>query len=422
MAWAVALFVFLGAPVANAQAPDSLVLQSPVNVKAWPVYNTQTKRFLVWLTWSDTPDAVSSFVSEADTTGWSLATPVAQLSVPTVTGPYTGSIDRTVAFASTRSGVVGVDSLIITYSIAREEHFSGRVTMGSAYVPGTVVPLTFRDVRTNTPVDFGLKIAFSAGRIDDQGTFTVGLEDFEGFHVWRGVERDGSDLEIIGEVSKEEAFKGSATGGSLEDSLYFYDIVPKLRATQPWISPFGPIQCLGNRIDIDLDPDGYFWFDCNGSNGFTYYYVVTTFDRDYDARSGAQGLFKFDNCTVTQGSPFPCNPEMLKVPLEVTTQSDLYNVYVVPNPVRTGSSRLTTDNYHNFPDGLVRFVNVPPHCTVKIFTVAGDLVWMKDHVDGTGNVEWDTRNMYEEEVVSGVYMYRIESDTDQVFGRIVVIR
>ena len=163
----VALFVFLGAPVANAQAPDSLVLQSHVNVKAWPVYNTQTKRFLVWLTWSDTPDAVSSFVSEADTTGWSLATPVAQLSVPTVTGPYTGSIDRTVAFASTRSGVVGVDSLIITYSIAREEHFSGRVTMGSAYVPGTVVPLTFRDVRTNTPVDFGLKIAFSAGRIDD---------------------------------------------------------------------------------------------------------------------------------------------------------------------------------------------------------------------------------------------------------------
>jgi hypothetical protein len=97
-------------------------------------------------------------------------------------------------------------------------------------------------------------------------------------------------------------------------------------------------------------------------------------------------------------------------------------VYVVPNPVRTGTSRLTTDNYHNFPDGLVRFVNVPPNCTIKIFTVAGDLVWMNDHSDGSGNIEWDTRNYSEEEVTSGVYVYRIESSSDTVFGRIVVIR
>jgi hypothetical protein len=419
---AAALFVFVGATSARAQAPDSLILQSPLDVKAWSVYDPDSKNFQVWMTWRDHPDAVGAYITAPDTTGWSIDTPAAQLTFPTVGGAYSGDIDRTVQFQSTRSGDVGVDSLIVTYFVRREEWYSGRVTLGASYVPGTAVPLTFRDQRTNALVDFGLTIAFSAGRMDNLGTFIVGLEDFEGFHIWRGIERDGSDLQVIGEVSKEEAFKGFATGGSLVDSLYFYDIVPTLRTTSPWISPFGEIECLGTRIDIDLDPDGFFWFDCNGSNGFIYYYAVTTFDRGYTPQSGAQGLTKYDHCFVQEGTPYACNNEMVRVALEVTPQSDLYNVYVVPNPVRTGTSRLTTDNYHNFPDGLVRFVNVPPSCTIKIFTVAGDLVWFRDHVDGTGNVEWDTRNLEEEEVASGVYVYRIESPDDAVFGRIVVIR
>jgi len=407
---------------AHAQAADSLLLSAPTGVKARSVYDPGEKRFVVWITWQDIPNDVGTLVSTADTTGWSLTTPPAGLSFPTVTGAYAGDIDRTVAFHATREGVVGTDSLTITYEVRREEYFSGRVTLGSSYVPGTVIPLNFRDQRTNTPVNFGLSIAFSAGRIDLQGTFVVGLEDFEGFHIWRSINKNGSDMEIIGEVSKQEAFKGRHTGGSLADSVYFYDIVPTLRTHAPWISPFGSIECLGNTIDLDLDPDEFFWFDCNGTNGFTYYYTVTTFDRGYNVSSGTQGLAKFDNCTPSEGQPYPCKDELLPVALAVDPQSDLYNVYVVPNPVRTGTSRLTTDNYHNFPDGRVRFVNLPTQCIIKIFTVSGDLVWTKDHNDSTGNVEWDTRNYSEEDVASGVYVYRIEAGSNAVYGRIVVIR
>jgi hypothetical protein len=420
---AVALSAFMAAPAAHAQAPDSLLLDAPANVKAWSVYNPNTRHFVVWLTWKDNPDSVSAFVSKADTIGWSLDTPPAQLSFPTVSGAYNGDIDRTLAFHSTRAGVVGTDSLIITYEIRREEYYSGKVTLGTSYVPGTVIPLAFRDLRTNAPVDFGLKISFSAGNIDNLGTFIVGLEDFEGFHIWRGVRRDGSDMQVIGEISKEEAFKGRATGGSFADSVYFYDIVPTLRTKAPWLAPPDvSVECLGTRIDLDLDPGQFFWFDCNASNGFTYYYTVTTFDRGYAPRSGSQGLSKFDNCPVAEGAPYACKSTLVPVSMEVNPQSDLYNVYVVPNPVRTGSSRLTTDNYHGFPDDLVRFVNVPEKCTIKIYTVAGDLVWMNDHVDGSGNVEWDVKNLNEQEVASGVYVYRIESGSDSVYGRIVVIR
>jgi len=407
---------------AHAQAADSLLLSAPTGVKARSVYNPGDKRFVVWVTWKDIPNNVGTLVSTADTTGWSLATPPAGLSFPTVTGAYAGDIDRTVAFHATREGVVGTDSLVITYEVRREEYFSGRVILGSSYVPGTVIPLNFRDQRTNTPVNFGLSIAFSAGRVDLQGTFVVGLEDFEGFHIWRSINKNGSDMEVIGEVSKQEAFKGRHTGGSLADSVYFYDIVPTLRTHAPWISPFGSIECLGSVIDLDLDQDEFFWFDCNGTNGFTYYYTVTTFDRSYNVASGTQGLTKVDNCTPSEGTPYPCKDDLLPVSLEVDPQSDLYNVYVVPNPVRTGSSRLTTDNYHNFPDGRARFVNLPPHCTIKIFTVSGDLVAVMEHNDSTGNAEWDTRNYSEQDVASGVYVYRIEAGSNSVYGRIVVIR
>ena len=70
----------------------------------------------------------------------------------------------------------------------------------------------------------------------------------------------------------------------------------------------------------------------------------------------------------------------------------------------------------------MRFVNLPTKCLIKIFTVSGDLVWTKDHNDSTGNVEWDTRNYSEEDVASGVYVYRIEAGSNAVYGRIVVIR
>lgn len=419
---AVALSVFVPLAV-HAQAPDSLLLTAPTGVKAWGVYNPGDKSFLVWLTWKDVPDSIATHISRADTTGWSIDTPAPQLSFPTVSGAYSGDIDRTISFHATRAGVVGTDSLIVTYEIRREEYYSGRVSIGPSYVPGTKIPLTFRDQRTNTPINFGLRISFSAGRIDNLGTFIVGLQDFEGYHVWRGVRRDGRDMQVIGELSKEEAFKGRRTGGSLEDSLYYYQVVPILRTHATWFAPPDvSLDCLGTRIDLDLDPNQLFWYDCNGTNGFTYYYAVTTYDRGYSTQSGAQGLSKFDNCPVAEGTPFPCPDQLVPLQLEVNAQSNLYNVYVVPNPVRTGSSRLTTDNYHSFPDGLVRFVNCPQQCTIRIFTVAGDLVWINEHTNGNGNVEWDTKNLEEEEVASGVYVYRIESGSDSVYGRIVVIR
>lgn len=416
-------------------AASSLTLRAPSDVKVRSAYNPSQRRFVNWLTWRDSPDSLGAFVHVPDTTGWLLATPVNQSSVPTARGPYTGDIDRTIVFRATVGGRVGIDSVTVAYEVRREEYLSGRFILTPSYVPNTWLPLVLRDQRTQALVSFGIQVRFSAGRVDTQGGFILGLEDFEGFHIWRGTEPNGKDLVVIGEVSKEEAFKGRVTGGSFPDSLYLYDIIPTLRPRRPgvplhesglhgtWFSPFGPIECLGTRINLPLESDQFFWFDCNAANGFTYYYTITTFDRGYSVSSSQQGLSKFDNCTVDQGMSYPCGDQLQALKMEVDSQGDLQRVYAVPNPFRSGTSRITADNYHNYPDDFIRFVNVPADCTIRVYTVSGDLVWWHTHQGGTGNVEWDTKNGYEELVASGVYVYRLEaSGGGSVYGRITIIR
>ncbi len=404
--------------VAHAGAPDSLTLQAPSGVRAYSVYQAGTKKFVNYILWDDVPNNIGTFVEPPSP--WALnTTPSDQLSIVESLGPYTGDIDRTVIFTAQKAGRVGIDSVSVSYEIRREESLSGRIVLLPSYVPGTYVPIRF----SSGTVDFGLQLRFSSGIVDRFSTFSVGLQDFEGFHIWRGTDADGSDFEVIGELSKQEAFLGNAPGGSLIDSVYYYDVIPTLRQGRPWLSPFGAIDCVGTRFDLPLASNQYFWYDCNASNGFTYYYAVTTFDRGYTSSSSQEGLTKVDNCYVSEGVPFECPDEIFTLVMEVDAQDDLYKVYVVPNPYRSGGSRLTASNYHNFPDELLRFVNVPHDCTIKIFTVAGDLVWESVQNNNGGNVTWDLTNRGGEAVTSGVYIYRVETPPgDSVYGRIVVIR
>jgi hypothetical protein len=355
--------------------------------------------------------------------------PDSMMSMPAVRGPYTGEIDRTLIFTALDSGVVGqAAELEVGVTIRKEDYLVASADAGNGYQIGDWLPLVFDNPQTAACecLDLGVEVAFGPGHIDKQGGFSVGLEDFEGFHVWRGIKSDGSDLTVISEVSKEEAFIGFQTGGSIGDSIYFYDIVATLRDSVAWFSPFGSIDCLGTRLDLQLRDNQLFWFDCNAFNGFTYYYTVTTFDRGYLVGSSRQGLTKVDNCEIRRGDVYECLDQLRPMKMEVTTRNDVSKIYAVPNPYRTGGSRITTDNYRNFPDppeGWIRFVNVPLNSDVKVYTLAGDLVWETVHAGPAGNVEWDTTNHNSEQVASGVYIYRVQDSQGQsMFGRIVIIR
>jgi rRNA maturation protein Nop10 len=422
------------APSAWGQDDENALELYPVeNVRVIAKMNPDRRSFTNYIFWNDPfwdrPSSDASFyIHPADTTGWrrNPANPVGDISQPTGGGRYKGVIDRTLNFKAEEGGRVGVGRPTRSSLRMRWEVLGGRETIvgnfdiGQGYTPGTPKTLI------STP-DLGLTVSFSAGVVDSNGVFKIGVETFEGYHIFRStcpVCGEETDISNIGEISREEAFRGEPF-----DSLYYDAMLPALRTSGVYTLPEA-VSGLGSVIDIrDVHParklgaDEFIWVDRNAFNGFTYNYLVTTFDKGYNVAASSQGIYKVDNCRVEQGESVPCPSELVDVANRVEPVYDLVKIYAVPNPYRSGRSQFTTSNYHNFPDNMMRFVNVPKWCKLKIYTPSGDLVWEYDQVDGSGVIEWDTRNLADQEVSSGIYIYRLETQSGNwVYGRIVIIR
>jgi hypothetical protein len=105
-------------------------------------------------------------------------------------------------------------------------------------------------------------------------------------------------------------------------------------------------------------------------------------------------------------------------------------VVVVPNPYKI------SENYQS-PQGLesgsgqfarrINFYNLPAECSIRIYTLDGDLVreieHAKDEADPTAGYDyWDLINRNTQAVVSGIYLYKIESKTGNQIGKFVIIK
>jgi hypothetical protein len=186
------------------------------------------------------------------------------------------------------------------------------------------------------------------------------------------------------------------------------------------------------------DDQGRKYYEFEDENvfvGFTYYYVVTTYDRGYFF--GRFQHNKWDNyiCEDSEmeqyydppGEPVACEDAALVIVQTVLAGTDIKSVYAVPNPYRTGTSATVSPYYHNFPDRTIKFYNVPKEADFKIYTVSGDIIWEMHHSspDGSiGVISWDARNQDGRDVCSGVYIFKCKNtdNGEAMYGRVIVIR
>jgi len=83
---------------------------------------------------------------------------------------------------------------------------------------------------------------------------------------------------------------------------------------------------------------------------------------------------------------------------------DLETILVVPNPYRAAEV-WDQPGVHE-----VHFINLPEKATIKIYTIAGDLVAQLEHNDTVRDFEpWNLKNGKGNDVASGIYIYRVES-------------
>lgn len=182
---------------------------------------------------------------------------------------------------------------------------------------------------------------------------------------------------------------------------------------QSEISIEGPWKLINTVSAADADKlikNGKVTFFQQANVGVPYRYCVTSIDK-YGNESGKVAF----NYYTVSASIFPSN--------------NLSTVRVVPNPFRQESGFLDRGEMKR-----LAFVNIPSKCTIKIYTLALDLIKTIEHDNGRGEDTWgSTKGQdymltdFAMNVMPGVYIYHVEShveghEGESTVGKIVIIK
>ncbi len=96
----------------------------------------------------------------------------------------------------------------------------------------------------------------------------------------------------------------------------------------------------------------------------------------------------------------------------------LDEILVVPNPFVIGEGFSQPG-----AQDVIQFVNIPNPCTIRIYTVRGDLVKTIEVSEGTGAiVSWDQLTDFGQFIESGIYVFHVESNGKEKIGKFAVVR
>jgi hypothetical protein len=98
-----------------------------------------------------------------------------------------------------------------------------------------------------------------------------------------------------------------------------------------------------------------------------------------------------------------------------------------PDARATGRAIGDLAEYERDPSGRrVRFVNLPRRAMVRVYSMAGDLVWSRYFEDPTvadGEPPgWNLVSRNNQEIVSGIYVLHVESPQGTEVTRFIVVR
>ena len=189
---------------------------------------------------------------------------------------------------------------------------------------------------------------------------------------------------------------------------------------------------------VETGVEFFEYIDREAFNGIAYFYSVTASDFNADA-TGEELLPIGPGLVGDAQSNFGFAVPKHRAQTAEERSEQGQNIYVFPNPATREAladfSRLNPNA--DDPTGVrVMFANLPQaRNTIRIYTLAGDLVETIEHDgrslggegfdDSSGAAFWNLVSRNGQEVVSGIYLYSVESDDadfERVVGRFVVVR
>lgn len=197
------------------------------------------------------------------------------------------------------------------------------------------------------------------------------------------------ETKVTVQIRITKPYEGYGTGSYLSDG-------DKLTVGKKYFVEAGPIRTTTRETGLDTLIHGQ-WFTAAADT----FYVMPNIRGKRDSVNvlktsinGGMPLYNFS----TQGMA----PEFNRADV---AEAALDEIRVVPNPYYA-YSKYEADKI----DNIVRIVNLPKTCTVRIYTVNGILVRTLDKDDETITyLEWDLKNQSKVPVASGMYIYHVDA-------------
>lgn len=102
---------------------------------------------------------------------------------------------------------------------------------------------------------------------------------------------------------------------------------------------------------------------------------------------------------------------------------NMNKIRVVPNPYVVASLwEPEFGELRREPLRQIQFINLPPECTIYIFTVDADLIKTIYHNSTNGTEVWDLRAEGGREIAAGVYIYLVKTQDTEYLERFAVIK
>jgi hypothetical protein len=356
----------------------------------------------------------------------------------TSSGPFTFGVNDTMRFVYVFCVGQGLKGVRAVSDRAVVAYYSGSVTSNPAQPSSFVddlhwvlpVPPPIPNLNY-TGIDQGVRLTWD-NSAEYEPDPLLGYSDFEGYKIYRaGYAPSGWELIYACD--------------NLPDSLAYL-----VNTEGDTMNPVDPVS--GEYVPVDLPDVTHAFEDMGGSvlgeamidtstydpddlewntyeqpvNSVPYYYAVTSFDSYKPATPETPEFLPQESARANylkdpaSGQPMPVYPQVFSGIEEGQDSSgqftDLSQVKVVPNPYR--GTNLFEARY----ESIIRFINLPPACKITILTIAGDIVQTLDHVDGSDTESWDLLSKNTQSVVSGLYLYVVESSNEKAVGKFVIAR
>ncbi len=170
----------------------------------------------------------------------------------------------------------------------------------------------------------------------------------------------------------------------------------------------------------------YYEYEYNVKNlqpSKAYYFSVTSFD---------YGSLKVD-LGALESSPLINAVYEFPLPDANAVEEEALSVIVYPNPYRIDAGYATA-GYENRDQirsaeltRLINFANLPKVCTIRIYSIDGDLIREIEHNYPEGGPRsqhetWNVISRNTQAVVTGIYYWHVESDMGEQLGKLVIMK